>query len=44
MKIKNISVKSNIKAGSLSSNHNRLAVRSAIKAGSLSSNHNRAVR
>lgn len=43
---KALSIKTNIKAGGLSSsNHNRLAVRSNVKAGGLaSSNHNRAAR
>ena len=40
-----LSIKTNIKAGCLSSNHSRsgLKVRSAVKAGCLSSNHSRAL-
>jgi hypothetical protein len=47
MKIKNVSVKSGIKAGGLGTmNHSRgLAVRSAVKAGGLSTtNHSRGLR
>jgi hypothetical protein len=40
-----LAIKTSIKAGSLTANHNRagLKVRTAIKAGSLTANHSRAL-
>ena len=39
-----LAIKTSIKAGGLTMNHNRLAVRSAVKAGGLTMNHNRSLR
>src|SRR5882672_7918485 len=36
-----LSIKTTVKAGGISMNHNRLAVRSTVKAGGISMNHNR---